>query len=170
MSLKTTFDDVMSMLAPELQYVNVIVFHVSSTQLNQRSFSVKIEWVPIYIHICAYVCIVMTVGCSALLIAKRWFGKLSIGKLRKFTYRSSVHHNDQVARLWNWNRDGSWMVWGNNYERSRFCGTVLVRREHGLRYYRNRVDCEAMCGSLCCWNDYEVYVCGTCKPLPFSCV
>ena len=84
----------MSMLAPELQYVNVIVFHVSSTQLNQRSFSVKVESMPIYVYICTYICTVMTVGCSALLIAICWFGKLSIGKLRKFTYRSLVYHND----------------------------------------------------------------------------
>ena len=63
------------------------------------------------------------------------------------------------------NQDGSWMVWGKNHERSRSCGTVLVRRAFGLWYYRNRVDCEAMCGSLCCWNDYEVFECEMCKSL-----
>jgi len=50
------------------------------------------------------------------------------------------------------------------------CGTVLVRREPRLWNFRNRVDCEAMCGSLSCWIDYEVYVWETCKPLPFPCV
>jgi len=54
------------------------------------------------------------------------------------------------------NRDGSWMVGGRTMSGSRFCGTVLVRREFGLWNYRNRVDCEAMCCSLC-WNDYEVF-------------
>ena len=63
------------------------------------------------------------------------------------------------------NRVGSWKVWGKNYERSRSCGTVLVRREHGFWIDRNRVGCEAMCGLLCCWNDYEVFECETCKPL-----
>jgi len=47
-----------------------------------------------YTYICTYVRIVMTVGCRALLITICWFGKLSIGKSRKFTYRSSVYHND----------------------------------------------------------------------------
>jgi len=66
------------------------------------------------------------------------------------------------------NRVGSWKVWGKNNEHSRSCGTVLVRREHGLWIDRNRVDYEAMCGSLCCWNDYEVFECETCKLLsPF---
>ena len=51
------------------------------------------------LYICAHVCIVMTVDCSTLLIAKRWLSELSVGKLRKFTCRSSVHHNDRVARL-----------------------------------------------------------------------
>jgi len=36
----------------------------------------------------------MTVGCSALLIIICWLGNLSIGKLRKLTYRSSILHND----------------------------------------------------------------------------
>ena len=44
---------------------------------------------------------------------------------------------------------------------------VHVRRELGLWINRNRVDCEAICGSLCCWNDYEVLECDTCRSLPF---
>jgi len=47
------------------------------------------------------------------------------------------------------------------------CGRILVRREFGLWINRIRVDCEAMCASLCCWNDYEVLKCNTCKSLPF---
>ena len=84
------------MLAPELRYVDEIVFCVSPTQLNLRSVPVKVEWVPVYVSIYAhmYVCIVMTVDCSALLTGKGWFGKLSVGKLRKSTYRFSVYHND----------------------------------------------------------------------------
>ena len=66
------------------------------------------------------------------------------------------------------NRAGSWMIRENNYERSRSLWYgVHVRREPGLCNFRNRVDCEAMCGSLCCWIDYEVYVCETCQPFPF---
>jgi len=53
-----------------------------------------------------------------------------------------------------------WVVRGS-------CGTVLVRREHVLWINCNHVDCEAMCGSLCCWNDYEVFECETCKSLSF---
>ena len=41
-----------------------------------------------------YVCMVLIVGCSALLIVICWFGKLSIGKSRKLTYRSLVYHDD----------------------------------------------------------------------------
>ena len=84
------------MLAPELRYVDEIVFYVSPTQLNLSPIPVKVEWVPVYVYIYAhmYVCIVMTVDCSALLTAKGWFGKLSVGKLRKSTYRFSVYHND----------------------------------------------------------------------------
>ena len=67
------------MLAPELHYVDVIMFYVSPTQLNLRSIPVNVEWVPVYIYIniriCMYVCIVTTVDCSALLTAKGWFGK-----------------------------------------------------------------------------------------------
>jgi len=65
------------MLAPELHYVDEIVFYVSPTQLNLRSVSVNVEWVPVYIYKYThmYVCIVMTVDCSALLTAKGWFGK-----------------------------------------------------------------------------------------------
>ena len=48
------------------------------------------------------------------------------------------------------------------------CGTgCMWGGSLGLCNFRNRVDCEAMCGSLCCWIDYEVYVCETCKPFPF---
>ena len=86
----------MRMLAPELHYVDVIMFYVSPTQLNLRSVPVNVEWVPVYIYKYKhmYVCIVMTVYCSALLTAKGWFGKLSDGKLRKSTYRFSVYHNE----------------------------------------------------------------------------
>ena len=44
---------------------------------------------------------------------------------------------------------------------------MLVRRESGLRINRNRVDCEAMCGSLHCCNDYEMLKCIMRKSLPF---
>jgi len=37
------------MLAPELHYVDVIMFYVSPTQLNLRSVPVNVEWVPVYI-------------------------------------------------------------------------------------------------------------------------
>jgi len=37
---------------------------------------------------------VKTVGCSTLLIIICLIGKLSIGKLRKFTYRFSVYLDD----------------------------------------------------------------------------
>jgi len=57
------------------------------------------------------------------------------------------------------NRVGGRMVWGIHYERSRSLWYgVHVRREPGLCNFRNRVGCEAMCGSLCCWNVYEVYI------------
>jgi len=45
------------------------------------------------------------------------------------------------------------------------CGTVLGRREFGLWIDRNRMDCEAMCSSLC-WNDCEVFKCDMCIPFP----
>jgi len=47
------------------------------------------------------------------------------------------------------NRDGNWMIRGRTMSGSRFCGTVLGRRELGLWNYRNRVDWDTMCGSLC---------------------
>jgi len=56
-----------------------------------------------------------------------------------------------------WFEEELWVVWA-------LCGMVLVGREPGLWINRNRVHCEAMCGSLC-WIDYEVFKCETCAPL-----
>jgi len=36
----------------------------------------------------------ITIGCSALLIVICLLGKLSMGKLHKFTYRFPVYHDD----------------------------------------------------------------------------
>jgi len=60
-----------------------------------------------------------------------------------------------------WFEEELWVVQGPS-------GTVLVRKEHELRINHNRVDCEAMCGSLW-WIDYEVLKCVICGPPSLPC-
>ena len=83
-------------------------------------------------------CMVLTIGCSALQIVSCLIGKSSIRKLHKLgiTFQYII-----MIRMLDCEMETEVVVgW---FE-------VLVRRESGLCNFRNRVDYEAMCGSLCC--------------------
>ena len=112
-------------------------------------------YTSIYIYVCVCVCVcvcmVITVGCSVLLIISCLIGKSSTGKLHKlciaFQYIIVIRMLDceiKTEIVVGWFEEELWVVRGP-------CGTVLVTREPGLWIGRNRVDCEAMCGSLYCW-------------------